>query len=101
MHAAMGMCEQREDGVALHVKVVPGASRSKLAGVLGDRLKVQVAAPPEAGKANAAACELIATVLGVGKRDVTVVAGRTQPRKTLRVTGLDAAAVADRLGALG
>jgi len=44
-------------------QAVPGASRSGIAGVLGDRLKVRISAPPEAGKANDAICELIAQAL--------------------------------------
>ncbi|MCC7409450.1 MAG: DUF167 domain-containing protein [Phycisphaeraceae bacterium] len=76
-------------GPLLRVKVVPGASRSRVAGLLGDRLKIQVAAPPEGGKANKAVCELIADLLGVPSRQITVEAGHTQPAKTLRLTGVD------------
>jgi len=36
----------------LHVKVVPGASRDRVAGRYGDGIKIQTSAPPEAGKAN-------------------------------------------------
>ncbi|MEZ6234912.1 MAG: DUF167 domain-containing protein [Phycisphaerales bacterium] len=75
-------------GVRLHVKAVPGASRDQVAGVLGDRLKVRVAAPPEGGKANKAICALIARALGVKPGDVELVAGHTSPEKTLRVLGV-------------
>lgn len=77
-----------EDGVYLHLKVVPGASRSKIAGLLGDRLKVRIAAPPEAGKANKAICQLLAKKFSLTKRDVTVVRGTTNPLKTVQLTGL-------------
>mgnify|MGYP005848202913 CR=1 FL=1 len=76
------------EGVAVRVKVVPGASRSRVAGVLGDRLKVQVAAPAEGGKANAALAVVVAAALGVAEREVTIEAGHTQPRKTLAVRGV-------------
>lgn len=81
----------------VRLKVVPGASRTRLAGMLGDRLKVQVAAPPEAGKANKAVCTLIAKTLGVAKGDVQLVAGDTQPLKTLAIAGRTAAQVAEQL----
>jgi uncharacterized protein len=68
------------------VKVVPGASRSEIVGPLGRRLKVRVAAPPEAGKANRALVALLREWLGV--RDLEVVAGRSSPEKTIRVIGL-------------
>src|SRR5947207_8641105 len=49
----------------LHVKVVPGASRDRIAGKLGDALKVQVSAAAERGKANAAVIAVIAATLGL------------------------------------
>lgn len=84
--------EFRQSGQAVEffVKVVPGASRTKIAGVLGDALKVAVAAPPEKGKANDAVVELLADRLGVGRKAVAVVAGTTNPRKTIRVVGVTA-----------
>lgn len=88
-------------GTAVRLKVVPGASRSRLLGLLGDRLKVAVAAAPEGGKANAAVCELLAEALGLPERDVNVTSGASQPRKTVTVAGLAPAMVAERLGARG
>lgn len=84
-------------GVALRVKVVPGASRTKVAGLLGDRLKVAVAAPPEGGKANIAVCELIADLFDLPRKSVVVAAGPTQPQKTLHLLGLSLAAAQERL----
>jgi uncharacterized protein (TIGR00251 family) len=88
-----------DGAVRFAVKVVPGASRDRIAGVLGDALKVQVAAPPEGGKANAALCELLAQALGVNARDVQVVAGAASPRKTVVVRGVAADDVRRRLDA--
>ena len=70
------------------MKVVPGASRSNIDGVLGDRLKIAVAAPPEGGKANKAVCELLAKLFAVSKRDVVIVSGQTQPLKTVEIIGI-------------
>ncbi|MCC6683238.1 MAG: YggU family protein [Phycisphaeraceae bacterium] len=95
-----GILEASENGILLHVKVVPGASRSSVAGVLGDRLKLRVAAPPEDGKANAAVVDLLSAVLGVPARDIELIAGHSRPQKTLRITGLNVAMLRDRLGLL-
>lgn len=93
------MIEARPDGsVWIFVKAVPGASRDGIAGRLGDRLKVRVAAPPEGGKANKAICGLLASALGVRAQDVEVVAGHGRAEKTVRVAGIDAEAAAKALG---
>ena len=84
-------------GVRLRIKVVPGASRTRIVGVLGDHLKIQVAAPPQAGQANQAVCQVLAEVLGVTLPKITVIAGAAQPRKTIAVTGLTAPQATDRL----
>lgn len=84
-------------GVAVRVKAVPGASRTRIAGLLGDRVKVAVAAPAEGGKANAALCATLAEALGVSARQASVTAGATQPRKTVTVLGVTPEAAAERL----
>jgi len=85
-------------GVDVAVKVVPGASRSRVVGMLGDALKVAVSAAPEKGKANAAVVELMAKELGVAAQDVSVVRGLTQPRKVIRVRGVTVEYVEEKLG---
>lgn len=72
----------------LSVKVVPGASRDRIAGWLGETLKVTVTAPPEGGKANAAVAAAIAQALGVPASAVRIVRGATSPRKVVEVEGL-------------
>jgi uncharacterized protein (TIGR00251 family) len=85
--------EARETEVLVPLKVVPGASRSRILGVLGDRIKVSVAAAPERGAANAEVLRLLARRLGVPGRALRLVAGHGDPRKTVAVTGRDVAAV--------
>jgi hypothetical protein len=86
-------CEVRDGAVLVDVKVVPGASRSRVVGPLGDRLKGAVAAAPERGAANAEVERLLAERLGVPRSAVRVVAGHGDPRKTVAVPGTDAQAV--------
>ena len=72
----------------LNVKVVPGASRDRVVGRYGDAVKVQVAAPPEGGKANKAVVTLLAEALGVKAAQVRLVRGHGQSRKVIEVEGL-------------
>ena len=84
----------------LNVKVVPGASRDRVAGRYGDGVKVQVAAPPEDGKANRAVLRVLAEFLGVKADRLRVIRGRTQPRKVIEIDGADQADVEGRVSAL-
>lgn len=89
--------EQHGPDVLLWIKAVPGSSRSQVSGLLGDRLKIRIAAPPEDGKANAAICELLAEALGVKPRSVTVHSGQSHQEKTIRVAAAVAEDVRNRL----
>lgn len=90
-------CRTMPGGVEICVKVVPGASRSRIVGPLGDCLKIQIAAPPEKGKANEAVIALLAQTLQCPRSDVTLIAGAASPRKSFLVRGMSLAAV---IGAL-
>ena len=80
-----------KDGLVINLRVSPKASRNAIQGVMatadGQALKIAVTAPPDKGKANAAAIALLAKAFGVAKSSVTVVAGETDRRKILRVSG--------------
>jgi hypothetical protein len=87
-----------DGGVEIAVKVVPGASRDRIAGSLADALKIQVAAPPEKGKANKAVEALLAKALKTRTGNVTVVGGLTTARKVVRINGTTADVVRALLG---
>jgi uncharacterized protein (TIGR00251 family) len=85
----------REEGgaVSFDVLVQPRASRAKVGPVHDGRLKVAVTSPPVDGEANAAVIELLAKTLGVAKRAVSVIAGATSRRKTVRIAGVSRLAI--------
>jgi hypothetical protein len=85
-------------GVRFRLKVVPSSARDAVAGLLGDALKIQVGAPAEKGRANAAAEAVLAKALDIKRSDVQVIAGHTNPRKTVFVRGLTAEGIRRRLG---
>ena len=86
-------------GAVLAVKVVPGSSRDRVAGVLGDSLKISTVAPPEHGKANAAVGQILAQALKLDRRSVTLSAGASSPRKEFLLAGVSAEEVRRRLAA--
>jgi uncharacterized protein len=82
-----------DGSVRFAVRVQPRASRSEIAGLHGDSLKVRLAAPPVDGAANEALVELIADALGIGRRAVRIVSGQSSRSKVVEVEGVTAAAV--------
>jgi len=86
------------DGVRLDLVVTPRASRSEVAGVAGDRLRVRVAAPPVDGEANAELVRFLARALDVPRASVEVVAGASGRRKTALVRGVGGDAVRRLVG---
>ncbi|MBN1770345.1 MAG: DUF167 domain-containing protein [Deltaproteobacteria bacterium] len=92
-------CRVAPDGTFVDIVVQPRAAREGVGPVQGDRLKVRVHAPPVDDAANEAVVRLVAEALGVHRAAVTLAAGRTGRRKTLKVAGLAAEVVATRLAA--
>jgi uncharacterized protein len=85
--------EEQGGALALELLIQPRASRTRVVGEHDGRLKLQLAAPPVDGEANAALVEFLAHALRVKKADVVVLRGETGRRKTVRVTGVTAAVV--------
>ena len=83
--------------VVLHVHAQPGASRSRIAGLHGGAVKIQVRARPVEGAANRELVEVVARALAVPPGRVTIEAGSHGRRKRLRVTGLDPATAIARM----
>jgi uncharacterized protein len=83
----------------LRLRVVPGAARPGVVGRHGDAWKVRVAAPAEAGKANAAVVALLAGALDVPRSRISVTSGRSSRDKVVALEGLSSDAAEARLAA--
>ena len=81
--------------VRFAVRVQPRASRTELAGVHGDAIKVRLSAPPVDGAANDALVIFFAEIFKVPRRDVRIVAGGSSRSKIVEITGITAHAVHD------
>ena len=80
----------------IDILVQPRAARPGVGPLVGDRLRVAVAAPPVDGRANQAVVELLAEAFGVRRADVSIVRGERGRRKTVRIVGASRATL-DRL----
>jgi uncharacterized protein (TIGR00251 family) len=84
---------EQPGSVTFEVRVAPRASRDAVLGVHGGALKVALTAPPVEGAANDALEKLLARLLDVPRRAVTIVRGERSRTKTVRVEGRSAASV--------
>ena len=87
-------------GATFAVKVHPRAKKNAITGTVGEALKLSLTAPPVDGKANAACIDFFAKLLKVQRSSVTIAAGETSRNKVIRVAGLTAEQVRDRLGSI-
>jgi len=81
----MSHFEWKNGDLHLRLKVVPRSSKDAIAGLLGDRLKVTITAPPVDGKANSHLIRWLAKLCDVSKSSVGVVSGETSPNKTIAI----------------
>jgi uncharacterized protein len=84
-------------GVSFAVKVHPRAKKNAITGEVGDALKVALTAPPVDGRANEACVEFFAELLKVPRSSVTIASGQTSRNKVIRVAGVTAAEVCERI----
>lgn len=81
------------------IRVKPGASRTRVGGLHGDRLVVAVGARAVEGAATEAALAAVADACGVRRRAVSLVTGATSRDKVVEVDvpATDEAALAARV----
>jgi uncharacterized protein (TIGR00251 family) len=87
-------------GAALTIRVTPRARKTEIAGVLEDgTLRIRIAAPPVDGKANKALIAFLASVLGVRKSKIEIVAGLKGLDKIISVLEMPAQETEKRINA--
>jgi uncharacterized protein len=92
-----GFLKAQADGLLLAVKVQPRASRNEISGALGNELRIKVTAPPVDAAANEAVVRLLAETLDCPRGRIEILRGHTSRHKVLKLHGIAAAAVMERL----
>ncbi len=73
------------EDLLLAVHIQPGASRDRIEGTHGERLKIRITAPPFEGRANEHLLRFLAGQFGVPRRQVVLLAGDTGRAKRIRI----------------
>jgi uncharacterized protein (TIGR00251 family) len=90
---------QSSKGLSFSVRVHPRAKRDAITGILGDALKLSLSAPAAEGKANQAVVEFFACLFQIPRSHVTIASGETSRNKVIRIVGITAQQLRERLTA--
>ena len=82
------------DSVSLSIHVQPKASRTRIAGLHGDAVKLCITSPPVDGKANAAVIQFFAKLFKIPRAAVTLASGEASRDKRIILAGISAAQAA-------
>lgn len=94
----MAPIEQTAEGVRLRIKAVPRATRSEVAGLHGDVVRIRLAAPPVDGAANEELIRFLSDTLSVPHTAIRLVSGQTSRSKVITIVGITLEQVRVSLG---
>ena len=77
--------QENKKGLVFKIKVQPKASKTSLAGLFGDSLKIRLNAPPVDGAANKACIVYLSKKLGVPKTSLSIISGLKAREKKILV----------------
>ena len=78
--------QSNAQGYIVRLTVAPGARRTEVVGLLGDRLKVRLAAAPEKGAANQELIAFLAQALDLPKSSLKLTAGFQSRTKVVTIS---------------
>ncbi len=76
-----------KNGICIEVKVEPRSSKKGVSGVLGNKLKVKLNAPPVDGAANEQLIEVLSETFGIKKASIRIIRGQTSKHKVIEISG--------------
>ena len=79
------------DSVSLSIHVQPKASRTRIAGLHGDAVKLCITSPPVDGKATVAVIQFFAKLFKIPRAAVTLASGEASRDKRIILAGISAA----------
>lgn len=97
MDGRCAIVSEGSEGVVLRVYVQPKADRTECVGLHGDAFKIRVAAPPLDGLANEELIRFLSDRCKVQKSCLTIQGGMASRQKRVRIAGVSAQWVLDRL----
>ena len=86
-----------KEGIQFAATIQPRSSKNEITGLHDYALKIRLTSPPTEGRANTACIRFLAKQLNVSPSRVSIVRGLTGRNKTIRIDGMDGAALLEKL----
>lgn len=77
--------EIKDESAIFYIKAQPNSSKNKIAGLLGDSLKINIKAPAVEGAANKELVKFLSKTFKVPKSDIEFIGGETSKRKRIKL----------------
>lgn len=75
-----------KDHVILRIRVQPGAKKTEISGMHGDRLKIRIQSPPVDGKANDALIDFLRKFLKIKLSEIKIIRGEKSKDKDIKIS---------------
>ncbi|KPA18302.1 hypothetical protein MHK_001473 [Candidatus Magnetomorum sp. HK-1] len=83
----MSFLKHHADSVDIQLAIQPRSSENKIVGLMDNRLKVKLKAPPVDGAANKMCIQFLSKTLGIPKSNIEIVSGQSSRKKKIRIKG--------------
>ena len=97
MSEGLPFVRKSKNGTLIDLHVQPRASKNRVSGLYGNRLKIHVQAPPADGKANKACQKLLSKILKIPSARLMLKSGASSRQKTFLVKDTEPGYVVSRL----
>ncbi len=81
--------KKSKKGITIKIKVYPKSSQSGISGIVGDVLKIKVAAPPVGGAANEHLIEILSDIFRIRKSAIKIIKGHASRNKVVEIEGTE------------
>ena len=85
----MSWYKQNKNNLTINIYVVPRSSRSEIVGIYNNYLKIKLKSPPVDNAANEELIRFLADALKIPKKNIEIISGFKQKKKTISVNNTD------------
>lgn len=97
LNGVMDYCQPTSDGVLLHLRIQPRASRTEIAEIYGESLRIRLQSPALENRANQELILFLAKALNLKKSQIQMAAGEKSRDKKVAISGESCDAIRSKI----